>query len=387
MKAIKLILFLFLFLPLGVMHRIYYWFFYRRQKLFYGPVRRVIVFKLDGMGDVLLATPLFKALKRRFKGCQLTVVVSSANNELLDRSAYVDEVIMFDASWLRRGVSLWRHLRDCLRAAAYFRRDYYDLAVNPRQNSYLDSLLLSLIGARFKIGDDVFGAGYAITHRLQRPAAGLHQLERSLLPLAAAGIHCHGGRPEIFTSMENDKISEAFLENCRVRRGEVLVAIHPGAGCSAKEWSLDNFAALAVRLARLPRLRLIIFGGKDDKDKVRAICQAVKGKRKVIDLAGKVGLRQMASLMVRCRLVIANDSGPGHLATAVQTPLLSIFSVANEPEIWSPLGEKTKVLLHQVPCASCKQDICPLEHHDCLRQISVNRVFAEAKKMLETSER
>ncbi len=382
MKALKVVIYLLFFLPLQLLHRLYYWFFYRKQRLFYEPVRSVIVFKLDGMGDVLLATPLFKALKRRFKGCRLTVVVASANNELLDRSPYVDEVILFDASWLRRGLSGRRHLRDCLRAAVFFRADYYHLAVNPRDTSYLDSLLLSFVRARFKIGHDLMGAGFAITHRIKPPPPGLHQVARSLGPLEALGVRCVGGRPEIYTSMENDRITEMFLEDCRLRRGEKLVGIHPGAGCAAKEWPLSGFCRLAAGLARLPGVRLVLFGGVDDKDKVESIAAAVKGKRKPIDLAGKIGLRQMASVMARCRLVIANDSGPAHLAAATGKPLLSIFSGANEPEIWAPPGEQVEVISHKVPCAPCQADLCPLGHHDCMRKITVARVFTSAKRII-----
>lgn len=379
MKIIRLPLRV-IFLMFRMWFAVYYWLTYRKKRLFFDKIQTILLIKLDKVGDVVLATPLVEALKRRYPKAHLTVLVSPQAVEVLDASPYVDDIIIHDASWLNQGFSLVDRVRDCFQTASFFKDSHFDLVLNPRDQNLLDSLLLSLLPGRYKVGYDVENAGFALTHRIKK-APYLHRVQRNLLLAEACGYRTVEPRLFLRVRMENEKITQAFFEGKSIQPGiDLIVGIHPGAGAPSKQWGQNNFIGAARYLAK-HKAKILIFGGLSEIEAGKAIKRAVP---EAINISGKTSVRQMASLMARCDVVLSNDSGPAHIAAAMGVPVALAFSGANDPKVWAPHGVPLAVLQNPVECSPCEKYECPLSGADfmkCLKPVSAEKMAREVLRL------
>jgi len=155
--------------------------------------------------------------------------------------------------------------------------------------------------------------------------------------------------------------------------------IAPGAGWPSKRWPAAHFAALADQLGREVGASVFILCGPQDESVVRDLISHLKTSPVVIR---HTSLRQTAALIGRMHLYIGNDSGPMHLAVAQNVPTLTLLG-PNNSDFIAPFGPHYEIR-RPVPCSPCNQRVCPLLHHDCLRQLEVETVFRMAVSLLNT---
>jgi len=148
----------------------------------------------------------------------------------------------------------------------------------------------------------------------------------------------------------------------------------------AKRWPLNRFIEVARRVcADLPASRLIIFGGREDFRLGEDIRKAIG--RKVVNVAGKLTVLESAEALRRCSVYVGNDTGVMHLAAAVGTPCVAIFSARDHPGRWDPWGTNNIVLRKEPPCAGCLLDVCTKEDMMCLKDIHVDEVVSAVQNI------
>ncbi|MDD5060614.1 MAG: glycosyltransferase family 9 protein, partial [Candidatus Omnitrophica bacterium] len=183
----------------------------------------------------------------------------------------------------------------------------------------------------------------------------------------------------------SDLYADDLFRKEGIKPGDNLLAINPGASCPSKIWPVERFAEVCRKLADLYNFKILILAGPKDMVLANKITLHYGIKGKVINLAGKISLSQMASIIKRCSLFISNDSGPVHMASALGTPVISIFG-RNQPGLspkrWGPLG-KTDKYLHkkEAACIQCLAHNCKKEFA-CLKAISVEDVISAAQSIL-----
>jgi len=173
--------------------------------------------------------------------------------------------------------------------------------------------------------------------------------------------------------------ADDFLRRHDVAGDEYVVALMPGARWETKRWPPDRFATVAELLAQRFDARFLITGGPDDRAAAQAIA-ALAGGARVVDATGQTSLRQLASLLLRCRLVISNDSGPMHIAAALGVPVVAIFGPTS-PQRVGPYGAGHRVIQADVDCAPCYQRRC--DTLECMRRISPAEVAQAAAELME----
>jgi heptosyltransferase-2 len=309
------------------------------------------------LGDVVLTTPLLSALAERHG--PVDVVTTPAAAPLLETHPGVAAVIRYDKRGADRGLTgLWR-LGARLRARGYQR------AYLPHR-SWRSAALALLAGPAERIGFADSPAAATYTRRVPRPMGG-HEVERLL---ALAGPRARRPAVQLALTPDDRAAADAWLRERGV--GEGFVAMAPGSIWGTKRW--PGFA----ELARVLEAPVVIVGGRDDIALAESVAAAAPGRAH--SAAGTVGLRESAALIARAAVLVTNDSAPLHLATAVGTPIVAVFGPTVPAFGFGPRGTRDAVVEHPSlacrPCSAHGPQVCPLGHHRCMRELSVEVVAA-----------
>jgi heptosyltransferase-2 len=329
---------------------------------------RCLVIQTAFLGDVVLTTPLLSVLAGRFG--PVDVVTTPAAASLLENHPAVAEVVRYDKKGSAGG---WRGLR---RMGSLLRARGYQRVYLPHR-SLRSAALAVWSGARERIGFSGSPAAITYTRRVPRPRSG-HEVER-LLSLAGP---VDGEAPPVTLGLTpaDHQAAEAWLGARGV--GPRFTVIAPGSVWATKRW--PYYAELASRLDGLT----VIVGGREDVALAQAIVAASGGK--AVSAAGALSLRQSAALIQRANCLVTNDSAPLHLGTAVGTPIVALFGPTVPEFGFGPRRPGDVVLGHaELSCRPCSRHgppTCPLGHHRCLKELSVESVAGAVANVASAEE-
>lgn len=289
---------------------------------------RILVIRLDHLGDVLFARPCLEALRGLFPRARITALVSTGGGRLLAQDSSVDEVMVWDAPWFARGAStamqpgFWEMVRK-------IRSGRFDLSLDLR-GDFRHHGLTFLAGVPLRLGYGVTGGGFLL-HRVLNLRARTHEVERNLdwaKFLGAVRI------PDRYAPLA--LTAEEIQTGRRVWKSRGLrVAVHPGAGDPRKCWPQEVFSRVVDGLARRGA-EIGLVGTAEESGAAEALARG--GGPRACSLAGKTSLRGLAALLGEADLMIGHDSGPAHLALTQGVPTIMLWSETNEPEEWGPWG-------------------------------------------------
>ncbi|HZN96254.1 MAG TPA: lipopolysaccharide heptosyltransferase II [Gemmatimonadales bacterium] len=317
---------------------------------------RCLVIQTAFLGDVVLTTPLLSALAARYG--PVDVVTTPAAAALLQYHPAVAEVVPYDKHGAARG------LRGLARLGSKLRSRGYRWVYLPHRS--LRSAVLALwSGAPERIGFADSAAAFTYSARIPRNRDG-HEVERLL---ALAGTAVGMKHPvSLGLSPEDHAAAETWLSEHQVM--SPFIALAPGSVWATKRW--PYYAELASGLDG----RVVIVGGTEDVALAQEIVEASRGK--AVNAAGALGLRASAALIQRARCLVTNDSAPLHLATAVGTPIVALFGPTVPEFGFGPRRAEDVALGHDgLPCRPCSTHgppACPLGHHRCMRELSLEMV-------------
>lgn len=312
--------------------------------------RRILVMKFFGMGSILLASPMLRAIKARHPNATIAFLTFEANRDIVMRLGLVDEVYT-----LRTG-SLCQFAGDLLRSLLIIRRARYDVTMDMEFFSKFSTIITYLSGSPVRIGyfmrqlwrgdllteqiyynhfkhiTEVIGALAApldvrITDgAIQRPLISASDLERAAQLLAANGV----GPDEMLIAF-NVNVSDLSLE---------------------RRWPKEHFQQLAAALLLELDARLLFVGGSGDVAYVNEAIAPFMGNDRVVSLAGKSSLGELLGVMTHCDLFITNDSGPLHLAASLGIPTVSFFG-PETPVLYGPRGGDALIFHEELYCSPC----------------------------------
>ena len=316
-----------------------------------------LVIQTAFLGDVVLTTPLLAALAARHG--PVDVVTTPAAAPLLETHPAVATVIRYDKRGADRGLAgIWRLGRR-------LRRRGYSLVVLPH-GSWRSAALALLSGARERVGFAGSPAALAYTRHAPRARQG-HEVER-LLALTDPVDVSPPVHLELTTA--DHAAADAWLRDRGLGSG--FVALAPGSIWGTKRW--PGYTELAIALDG----PIVVVGGRDDAALADAVVAAAPGR--LHSAVGALGLRESAALIGRAAVLVTNDSLPLHLATAVGTPVVALFGPTVPGFGFGPRGPRDRVVEHLSlacrPCSSHGPATCPLGHHRCMRELSVEAVAA-----------
>ena len=337
---------------------------------------RILVVRLDRLGDVVLSTPVFEELRRQFPHAFIAAMVRPACRDVVEHHPAVNEVILYEKEGAHR--SAWATVR----FARSLRRYAFDTALilHPSNRSHWIPWLARIPVRLGYARKCAWLLTYRLPHRKQEGAR--HEAAYTLELLRPFGIQSGAPRPSVPISPLAAERVATLLERAGVDPAAALVAIHPSASCISKRWMPERFAQVADRLSAEQGMRICLVAGAEGAAHASAAAKAMR--QPVVNLAGALTVAELAALLRRCRLLVSNDSGPVHVAAAVGTPVVDIFGRNQRglsPKRWGPLGEGHVVLHKEVGCVTCLAHQCDIEFL-CLTSLSVEEVYRAAASVL-----
>jgi len=343
-----------------------------------GEFQRILIVRTDRIGDVLLSTPVIKALRGAYPNAYIAMMVSPYAKDIVDSNLYLDEVIIYDKD------SQHKKWRRSIKFALSLKKKKFDLAIvlHPTNRVHLVTFFA---GIPKRVGYDR-KMGFLLTDRRKhsKQLGEKQELEYSLDLVRYLGIEPKDKTLFMPIRPESEKWADELFKIEGIKRTDKLLAIHPGASCPSKIWPSERFAETADRLTEKYSFKVLVIAGPKD---MHAAQEVLKNMRHpALNLAGKISVSQLASVLKRCQLFVSNDSGPVHIASAVGTPVISIFGRNQKglsPLRWGPVGERDKILHKEVGCIECLAHNC-IKDFACLKAITIDDVVVAADEILKS---
>ncbi len=351
--------------------------FYRRKDLASADIRRIVVIRLDHIGDVILSIPAIANLRAHFPRAHICMIVNSSSKLIASYIPHLDEILCYDARFFDRSGTL--RILDFERSVRFARemgkRDF-DLIVDLR-GSFASLLYAVIAKSSYRIDRGT----YLIQRKLGRTSLkSEHEAEVNLDILARAGV------PTPLRNLSFE-LPRADMDSADVLLGDYdqrspIIAMHPGGPSLIKRWPAERYAQLADRLSREYNARIILVGGKGEEQIARSIVSRMS--ENVTDLSGQTGLGQLAAILQKADLFIGNDSGPMHLAAACGTTVIGLFGPTS-PQRFGPYGKHCAALRMEEDCPPCMQNRCKRPGYRCIDRISVDDITVLVSQVMSPS--
>lgn len=339
--------------------------------------KRILIVRTDRIGDVLLSTPVISALRVRFPNAYIAMMIDPRAKDVIDGNPYLDEIIIYDKYVKHKGFI------SSFKFSSYLKSKNFDLALILHPTDRVN-LIAFFAGIKKRVGYNR-KFGFLLTDKLShtKQLGEKHESEYCFDLLEYIGIFVQEKKLYMPIREDSEKWVDELFVSENIGSMDKLLGIHPAASCPSKIWPVERFAQVAERLSCLYGFKILVLSGPKDIKLADELIRGMKGN--AVNLAGKISISQVASVLKRCRLFISNDSGPVHIATAVGTPVISIFGRNQKglsPRRWGPLGSRDCVLHKEVGCIECLAHGCRKEFA-CLKAITVDEVLNVAREMVE----
>lgn len=346
----------------------------------FGNLTRILVVRLDNIGDVIMLSPALRALRRAFPKARITLMVSRAGAVAAGLLPEVDEVFVHRALWQDvRGEMPLKPAREQELVEEIGRRQF-DAAfifTSFSQSPFPAAYVCYLAGIPLRIAQSREFGGGLLTHGVRPLVDSTHQVDRNLHLLKESGVPVGGAGAtalRVFIPQGTQAAVDGLLREHGLHGSFVVIA--PGATCSARRYPLARYVDVAARLAQTGH-RVVVVGGPLDQAAGDAIVAAVPG---AVSLCGRTSLAELAALLRRARLLIANDSGPMHIGDAVSCPMVILYSGTELEEQWRPRSAPARLLRRPTACSPCYRFECPYDR-ECLA-IAPTEVVSEVMSLL-----
>ncbi|MBA3051577.1 MAG: glycosyltransferase family 9 protein [Candidatus Omnitrophota bacterium] len=322
-------------------------------------IKEILVIQIKQIGDCILTEPVFRALKEKYLGCRTSFVVSSAFSGIFENNPYIDEVISYN-------------FKKPFAELIKIRKKKYDVVMdflgNPRSRG-----LTLFARSPLKLGFTKKGSAFFYTKTVPASSGPEYVSDTKFRMLAALGISASPRPIKIYLTDEEKKM---FADYSREKGRAGLVAISATSRRPARRWTKEHFAELADILMRSHGLMPVFVWGPGEEDYVKSVMDMMKEKAL---MAPPTKLRELASLLYNCKLLVSNDNGVRHLAAAVGTPTL-VMTGPTFRECWTPKEKEHRALQADVPCIACSRTEC--DSMICMKDLRSEEVVKEAADML-----
>jgi ADP-heptose:LPS heptosyltransferase len=350
-------------------------------------VSRVLIYRLGSLGDTVIALPSLRLVARAFPNAERRMLTNYPVNmkappaeAILRDTGLVDGYFRYAVGTrsAKELLSLWWRLRRWRPEVLIYLGPARGVEAAKR-----DARFFRLCGIRRQIG-------VPLTEEMQRnrvEADGLLEPEGSRLARNIGELG--GARLEEAASWELGLTEEEKARATELLKGvggRPLIAVSVGTKVQSKDWGRENWRELLRRIGELyPGYALALSGAPVESEASEFAAEGWRSTHAgpVVNLCGRLTPRESAAAFAQARIFVGHDSGPMHLAAAVQTPCVAIFAARNLPRVWFPYGRQHRVVYHHVDCRGCGLETCIVEKKKCLTSITVDEILAEVRGVLD----
>ncbi len=334
---------------------------------------RILVVRTDRIGDVVLTLPLAEILKKHFPETRVAFLLRKYTAPLAHGDPFIDNVLLLPEE--KNKVKFFQLL-------SLLKENKFDAAVvvHPR---FKISLAIFLAGIKTRVGTAYRWYSFLFNKKVRqhRRKGEFHELEYNVHLLTALGISEKVTKETVRFNVQVNPESKRRVTDYLISKGwqanRKTVLFHPGSGKSALDLPLSKFKEILSHLAQELNLNLILTGSKEEKE----MCKALEVNGKTINTAGDFSLEDLIALISLSDLVIANSTGPIHIAAALGKKTIGFYPNVQEcsPKRWGPYSENAFVFVPKVDCGSCDER---KQKHNCMEEIESEKVVLKIKEIL-----
>jgi len=335
--------------------------------------KNILIIKIGALGDVILATPSARAIRKRFPKSKIKLLVGLENKEVFANSPLIDEVIVCDFSERDKG------LGGILRIAGKLRADGFDIVID-LQNNKRSHLLSFLSCAPERYGYDNGKLSFLLNRKVKDVKTPIDPVEHQSKVLGLLGITDIDKSLELWPEEEDEKWAANFLTSHWVKENAKLIAINLDSSPRwiTKLWPVENFVEICDKLAKDFGIRTLLIGRKNKTERIDEFLK--HSKCKPINSSGKTTIPRLASLIKRCDLLVSPDSAPIHVASGMKTPFIALFGPTDPRKHVVP-NKKQIVIKKDFPCMPCYHTHCD-KGYICMNYITPEEVYNAITELL-----
>ncbi len=343
-------------------------------------MKKILVIRLSSFGDIVLASPLLRALRTTYPLAQVDFLVKSQYADLVKFNPYITSV-------LEMRVGDWSELQLLLNR---IQAERYDLVVdlhNSLRSRYIR--LLSKATRTVVINKRVFARFALVKFKINLYKAVIPVTERYFETCEPFSVQDDNKGLEVFVPDQTIETISSFMSKYKLERYKVVVGFAPAAKHATKRWLPERYIELGTAIAKEYNARIIIFGGKEDETYCDDIAQMINmqtGTHTAETLAGKLSLIETAAVLDYCNVVVSNDTGLMHLAQARGKKVVAIFGSTVKEFGFFPIASLSNVLeANEVECRPCShigRAECPKGHFLCMNSIQVDDVAKAVREFV-----
>ncbi len=352
-------------------------------------MKKILVISLAGIGNTLLFTPALRMLRKRFPSAHISALVMfKGAQEILEGNPRLNEIIH------------WNFIKEgpfrSLSLLARLRSQRYDISINVYPANRREYNLISfLIGAKLRLAHryehlDFLSLGFLNNRRIPE-SNNRHDVEENIGLLGLLGIREEPLKGlEIFLAEGDRKFAQGWLMKRNLEE-DFKVGLHAGSARfknqAQRRWAKEKFIRLGKILAQKHNAKILIFGGPDEAQTNREICDSLGENGYLVK---GTTIKQTAALMERCNLFVTNDSGLMHIAAALSLPTVAIFGPTNP--VWvHPWETRYEIIREDLPCSPCffysvKPLACRYGDFHCIRSVEVEDVLEGIERIMRRSQ-
>lgn len=343
--------------------------------------KRILVIKLIAIGDLVVALPTIKTLRKSFPDVYLSMLVTPRVKEVVEGLPYLDKIIYYDILGKDKGI------RGLFKIISLLKKEQFDLVIELDHYYRITSIITFFAGIKNRVGFDLPKQGRRGLVTIKIPyLVDVHEVEAFLETAKGIGADISDKElVKIWTSAEDKEHIDKFLKEAGVTEEDFLVGIHPGTGPSAtsRRWAPEKFGKLADWLIKEKNAKVIFTGANSELELINESIKVMTSKP--IIAAGKINLKQFAELCHRCLLFIGVDTGPLHIAAAMKTKVIGLYG-PNTPLKWGPYGKGHITIYKNLDCSPCTKQylgqVSKCQEPKCMEEIGVEEVMQVVEKML-----
>jgi lipopolysaccharide heptosyltransferase II len=340
---------------------------------------RLLCIRLDSLGDVLMMTPAIRALQQGVPGRHITLLTSPSGAEVARLVPEIDDVLIYEAPWVK---STPPRLDSAFDRALIRRLSalHFDAAViftTFSQSPLPAALLCYLAEIPLRLAhchENPYGL-LTTWAPDPEPEQGIrHEVQRQLDLVAMVGARASDERFSLQVPGRARDVVRRLLRERTLGTDRPWAVIHPGSTAASRRYPPELYAEVTRHLVAEHRWQIVMTGSDCERQLVQEIAQ--QAAVPVHDLTGALDLAELTALIREAPVLIANNTGPAHIAAAVGTPVVCLYALTNPQH--TPWQVAARVLSFDVPCRWCYRSVCPEGHHACLRGVPPDDVVRAA---------
>lgn len=336
--------------------------------------RNILIVRTDRIGDVVLSLPLARIIKQHYPKAKVTFLVRAYTKALVENNYFIDEVIILKEESTK--ILIAENIKQ-------LKKKNFDTAIIVYP-TFKIALITFLSGIKYRVGSGYRLYSFLFNKKVyeHRKDAVKHELEYNLSLLSQLGINHIGGTNNVSFDLDVNKSSlnkvESLLGSLGINNKEKFVIIHPGSGGSAVDLPVEKFIEL-VKMLSDKKIKIVLTGSENEKE----ICNQLVLNELIFNLAGELNLEELIALISKCSLLIANSTGPIHIAAALDKYTFGFYPKVKvcSAKRWGPYTEKKFIYEPEIECNNCSVEQCA--ELNCMNSINVVRVYNDIIKVLE----